>query len=282
MHDTAFELGGLFFETYSLGAGARMILDVGSLEVNGSLRDCAPAGCVYLGVDVAAGAGVDIVLDDPYAFPFPDGYFDQIVSTSCFEHDQLFWLTFLEMIRVVHPGGYIYINCPSNGEYHAYPFDNWRFYPDAALALSAWAKRSGEEVTLVESFVARRRGDQWNDCVMVFFRGAETEIPATRLISDSFDRCFNLRTFRTNELLRRSKLTEDMLLIEQYRDGIDHRDILTPSQPSDVPGDARAASDQLDARFGTDELRIAAVAERLSTLIARIERAGRRAADMSR
>jgi SAM-dependent methyltransferase len=256
-----------------------MILDVGSADVNGTLRDCAPPGCVYLGVDVAAGPGVDIVLEDVYRFPFSDGYFDRLVCTSCLEHDQLFWLTFLEMVRVVRPNGYIYVNAPSNGDYHAYPFDNWRFYPDSALALSAWAKRNGQELALVESFIARRRRDQWNDCVMVFFRGAENEIPVTRLMSDSFDRYFNLRTFRASVLSRFSERTEDMLLIEHYRDGIDHPDILAEAAAGAPEVKENGG---LDARFDTDEVRIGVIEERLRSLSVRIEAAERLAAHLSR
>src|SRR5690349_5475835 len=110
MHDTAYEIGREFF-TIDVGKSAR-VLDVGSQNVNGTLRDFAPVDGEYVGVDVAGGTGVDLILEDPYKYPFKSKSFDVVVSSSCFEHDQMFWLTFLEMIRVTKPHGCVYINAP--------------------------------------------------------------------------------------------------------------------------------------------------------------------------
>jgi SAM-dependent methyltransferase len=153
MHASAFELGRLFFNFY-WRQGFRRILDIGSLDINGSLRQHCPPAAEYVGIDCTAGPGVDLVLEDPYQYPFPAGHFDLIVSTSCFEHDPMFWLTFVEASRVLSPDGFLYLNAPSNGWYHAHPWDNWRFYPDAALALERWAQRSGMLIHCIESFTA--------------------------------------------------------------------------------------------------------------------------------
>ena len=95
MHDTALELGKFFFELYGRQASPN-ILDLGSLDVNGSLRSVAPIDSIYIGADVETGRGVDIVLTDPHTLPFDDAKFDLVVSSSVFEHSQLFWLSFLE------------------------------------------------------------------------------------------------------------------------------------------------------------------------------------------
>jgi O-antigen biosynthesis protein len=217
MHDTAFEIGQNFFETYLAGRCPR-ILDVGSQDVNGTLRDCAPPGSQYIGVDIAAGAGVDVVLDNPYSFPFQDNHFDATIASSCFEHDQMFWLTFLEMVRVTKPAGYIYLNAPSNGFYHSHPLDNWRFYPDAGLALVAWAAHEGKNVTLIESFIARRKAEIWNDCVMVFGKGAvePRTLPKQRL-ADVVPSPFNIRSYNTPEVANLNVNSEDMLLLSQEK-----------------------------------------------------------------
>jgi hypothetical protein len=76
------------------------------------------------------------------------------------------------MSHVLRPGSYIYINVPSNVIYHSCPYDNWRFYPDAGLALEAWANKLGLRLELVESFTAQRERNSWNDFVMVFANGA--------------------------------------------------------------------------------------------------------------
>src|ERR1700741_625437 len=99
MHDTAYQIGRLFFEVYFKGR-TPSVLDVGSRDFNGSLRACVPPAAKYIGVDLQPGPGVYLVLKDPHRLPFEPNTFDTIVSSSCFEHDQMFWLTFLEMARV--------------------------------------------------------------------------------------------------------------------------------------------------------------------------------------
>ena len=123
-----------------LPTGRPVILDVGSQDINGSLRACAPSRATYIGVDMVAGNGVDLLLEDPHVLPFADQHFDAVATTSCFEHDPMFWVTFLEITRVTRCGGYIYVCVPSNGWYHQHPRDNWRFYPDAGLTLQDWGR----------------------------------------------------------------------------------------------------------------------------------------------
>jgi len=71
-------------------------------------------------------------------FPFADGSFDLVITTSTFEHDPMFWMTIREMARVVRLGGFVYVNAPSAGFYHGYPDDNYRFYRGAAGSLAFW------------------------------------------------------------------------------------------------------------------------------------------------
>jgi len=133
MHATALRTGELFFRLYWRD-GMRRILDIGSRDVNGSLRSVAPADSEYLGIDMEPGNGVDIVPKDPYEWPLRDAWFDAVVSTSCFEPDEFLWLTCLEALRVLRPGGSLFINVPASGGYHGFPGDCWRFYPDSARA----------------------------------------------------------------------------------------------------------------------------------------------------
>ena len=55
-------------------------------------------------------------------------------------------------MRVLKPAGLLYINAPSNGDYHRYPVDCWRFFPDSGVALQNWANRNGYECAMLESF----------------------------------------------------------------------------------------------------------------------------------
>lgn len=189
MHDTAYEIGRLFFRNY-VNAGD-VILDIGSMDINGSLRDFRPEGSLYVGVDLSRGNGVNLVVKTNSHLPFSEEIFNVVVSTSCFEHDAMFWLTFLEMCRVLKSGGFVYLNAPSKGAYHQYPIDAWRFFPDAGIALRDWARLNKHGIELVESFVTENRGDMWNDCVMIF---GKTPDRAPLPISEQYQLAFNVRS----------------------------------------------------------------------------------------
>jgi hypothetical protein len=64
MHDTAMEFGAAFFNHYAKHAQDLTIVDIGSQDVNGSLRSLAPKSSKYIGVDMVAAKGVDIVIDN--------------------------------------------------------------------------------------------------------------------------------------------------------------------------------------------------------------------------
>jgi len=105
MHVNALKHGTLFFDTYH-HRNDLIIGEIGSYDVNGSIRSNIENRCKeYIGFDFQHGPGVDIVLDDPYQLPVDDNTFDMLVTTSCFEHSELFWLTFLEALRVLKPTG---------------------------------------------------------------------------------------------------------------------------------------------------------------------------------
>lgn len=171
MHRTAMEHAKLFFDTYLDGKTGQKIVEIGSQDVNGSLRAFA-GNNEYLGVDFVNGRGVDVILKDPYILPFADNSFDVCVTSSCFEHSEFFWLLFLEIMRIIKPTGVAYINVPSNGVVHQWPVDAWRFYPDSGQALQNWARRNGMNIALLESFIGRQRKSLWNDFVAVFVKDA--------------------------------------------------------------------------------------------------------------
>jgi SAM-dependent methyltransferase len=243
MHDTALELGEQFFKTYLTAAGKNYtILDVGSLSVNGSLRQYAPAGSLYTGVDLMAGEGVDVVLESSYQLPFGDENFDVVVSTSCFEHDPMFWLTFIEMVRVTKSRGVIYLSVPSNGWYHTFPMDNWRFYPDAGLSLESWAKHQGFDMRQLESFTTRRRTDVWNDCVMVFEKGPAAGRSAQRMC-DHFPNAMNIRrSHRPGDVANRSEATEDQQIMHALIQAVRQRDARIAALEQELTTYHRAAS----------------------------------------
>jgi SAM-dependent methyltransferase len=147
--------------------------------VNGSLRQFFNDS-EFLCMDMESHSSVDIVCKPGEPFPFADNCFDVILSTSCFEHDPLFWMTFIEMTRVVKPNGIIYINAPSSGYQHNYPGDNWRFYAHAADSLAYWSyfyykdKDLKHIVTVQDKFIIN--APPWNDSVMVFRKETNSDI----------------------------------------------------------------------------------------------------------
>ena len=179
MHDTSLISVESFFRLY--GKQNAIVVDIGGRNVNGSLREVAQSmNMKYIAVDMEDHETVDIFLKDPHKFPFQNRSIDLIISTSCFEHDPCFWLTFKEMTRVIKNDGYIYINAPKNGVYHCYPGDNWRFYFDAGQALSYWSSKQyiNEEVfpvEIVETFHILPLSDIWTDFVCIWKRTNEKQ-----------------------------------------------------------------------------------------------------------
>lgn len=170
MHASAMKNGDRFFKTYVQGMTSPQVVEIGARNVNGSLRAIAPSHVRYIGVDLAEAPGVDVVLADPYKLPFADESIDVVLSSSCFEHSEFFWESFIEIQRVLKSDGLLYMNVPSNGDFHRYPVDCWRFYPDSGLALARWARQKGYKTALLESYVGWQDLDIWNDQVCVYVK----------------------------------------------------------------------------------------------------------------
>lgn len=210
MHDTADLIGKAFLKKYS--KARQIILEVGALDINGSIRRYAHPEAHYVGIDIEPGRGVDVVCKQGEELPFTDCSVDIVLATSVFEHDSFFWLTFLDLVRVVKPGGVVYINAPSNGTYHRHPNDNWRFYPDAGKTLEAWGRKSGFDLFLIESFIAERKRVWWNDFVAIFQRASVSTSPI--FISGEFD-CTNVWRLGATQPMRERKQSEDLVIIER-------------------------------------------------------------------
>lgn len=108
----------------------RFVLEVGSLNVNGSVRPIvealAPAG--YLGVDVVQGPGVDRVLD---ASILPRvlgrGNYGVVICTEMLEH-AFDWREVVSALKaVLAPLGTLLLTTRSQGFARHHPPDYWRF-----------------------------------------------------------------------------------------------------------------------------------------------------------
>ena len=211
MHLTSFENAKRFKQTYPTSP-ADNIAEVGSQIVEGqsSLRSLFSGISSYTGFDFSNGKGVDIILKSPYKLPSPDNSFTRVISSSCFEHAEFFWESFLEMARICTDNGLIYIQAPSNGKFHRYPVDCWRFYPDSGIALQNWARQKQIPITLLESFTTNQKADCWNDFIAIFFKGDIDRAPINR-ITDTFKDFKNGIVHGAQDIIQYSEETEDMV-----------------------------------------------------------------------
>lgn len=123
-------------------ADQRMVLDVGSMDINGSYKELFE-DFDYYGLDIAEGKNVDIIVKDRCGWDIKSESFDVVISGQAFEHIECFWLTMSEMVRVLKPEGLICIIAPRGFKEHRHPVDCWRFLTDGMRSL---AKINGLQV----------------------------------------------------------------------------------------------------------------------------------------
>ncbi len=155
------------------------VLEVGSLDINGSVRDLF-RNCAYVGVDLALGPGVDLACQGQLV-EFPSGHFDTVISAECMEHNPFWRETIANMLRMTRPGGLVLISCATTGRLEhgttrtnpdASPFtsaQNWDYYRNLtatdlanALNLRGWLADWGSWTNFITRdlyFVGLRHGD---------------------------------------------------------------------------------------------------------------------------
>jgi len=82
----------------------------------------------YVGLDMAAGPGVDVVGDiSKELCGLPEGHFSLVICCSVLEHVERPWMMAENITRLTKPGGRLYMSVPWVWRYHAYPDDYFRF-----------------------------------------------------------------------------------------------------------------------------------------------------------
>jgi hypothetical protein len=99
MHQSAATIAEKFLKIYS--PKVAQILEIGSRDVNGTLRQFMPVGASWMGVDIEPGPGVDKIVSPGQPLPFPNESFDLVIASSVFEHDLAWWETLSEISRVL-------------------------------------------------------------------------------------------------------------------------------------------------------------------------------------
>jgi hypothetical protein len=114
------------------------VLEVGSKDYGSTVafrRELEYTGH-YVGVDMAAGPGVDVVGDlsaglcglQPESFAL-------IICCSVLEHVKRPWDMAANLERLVRPGGTVYVTVPWVWRYHGYPEDYYRFSHRGVMTL---------------------------------------------------------------------------------------------------------------------------------------------------
>lgn len=91
----------------------KKVLEVGSLNINGSVRDFF-SYCDYLGIDVGSGPCVDLVCEGQN-LDHPDNTYDVTLSCECFEHNPYWVETFKNMHRMTKSSGLVFMSCATTG-----------------------------------------------------------------------------------------------------------------------------------------------------------------------
>lgn len=139
-----------------------IVVDVGSLDVNGTYRDLFGPEWKYVGVDIKPGKNVDLAMPSEYEIPFPDSSADLVISGQAIEHCRNPFKFVAEMRRVAKSGATIIIIAPFIWVPHRYPIDCWRFLPDGMKQLFVEAG-----LILQESKIEQGKKEMEQDCYAV-------------------------------------------------------------------------------------------------------------------
>lgn len=145
------------------------IIDIGSQDINGSYKPIfSNHHWQYYGCDVLERKNVDILLNDIYDWKeLKSESFDVVISGQAFEHIEYFWVTMLEISRILKEEGICCIIAPSGGVEHKFPIDCWRFYSDGMCALSQYV-----DLEIIEVYTQWDENFQdydpvWKDSVLI-------------------------------------------------------------------------------------------------------------------
>lgn len=160
MHQSSMDQMKIHVDEY-LSAPCK-ILDVGSANISntGCYRTLLADGFDYIGLDLGPGENVDVVIEDPYTYPFEDNTFDAIMCGQVFEHCQNPFKLIEECTRVLKPGGVFLGTAPFIWEQHRVPVDCWRILPDGWEALFDHAGLHTEHTYLLKA----SGSNDWYDC----------------------------------------------------------------------------------------------------------------------
>jgi SAM-dependent methyltransferase len=167
MHNTSFDKMEQFVKTIPMllkSSDIINVLDIGSQIVSEQQQSYKELfkdpKFKYEGCDIEKGLNVDIVMTNPYSIPVKDRSYDVIISGQTYEHIEFFWITSLELARIIKPGGLLCIIAPGGGQIHRFPVDCWRYHPDGMDAIIKWIGFDKIETSI-------NLDAHWKDCVLI-------------------------------------------------------------------------------------------------------------------
>jgi hypothetical protein len=111
MHPTAY----MFVRNMvSMMPKRRRVLEIGSLDINGSIRSVFD-GIPYVGLDIVPGPGVDIVANGATWQPEDGQLFDTVISTETLEHTPEAEAICLNACNLLSPGGVFIVTAAGEG-----------------------------------------------------------------------------------------------------------------------------------------------------------------------
>lgn len=126
------DINQIIFGKKYLPKDARYVLEVGSKNYGNtsSFRDHF-TNAEYVGVDIEAGDGVDVVcdLENDNLITSVKQKFDAIICCSILEHTPKPWKMADNISLLTMTGGTLYLSVPWVQRYHMYPDDYYRFSP---------------------------------------------------------------------------------------------------------------------------------------------------------
>jgi SAM-dependent methyltransferase len=146
-----------------VAAAPTRVVEIGARNINGSVRDLLPhpGPTSYVGVDIGAGPGVDVVADGATFVPTESP--DVVVCAETLEHAPNAAAIVQNALAMVVPGGRVVITCagPGRAPHSAQdggPLREGEFYRNLASAeIVSWAPGA-----IVEAAVDRERiGDTY-------------------------------------------------------------------------------------------------------------------------
>lgn len=129
----------------------------------------------YVGLDVAPGPEVDVIVTQDEPWPVPDRHYNVVLSTQEIEHTDSLEFTFAQMSRVLKTGGAIILSFPFLYNVHGAPHDYRRFTHYGAAKLLP-----GYDIVHLET-----QGGIGSTLVILFLNWVDTALsltPATKLL----------------------------------------------------------------------------------------------------